>query len=951
MLSVPYPTAMTSSASTEEPDSRPSSVGRKRGFNQFAAADDNAVNIEDDSSDEDNQPREKRTRYSEGGAVDDHQLNSATESSPDIVIISDSPESAYSSQKDDSTDSSDNGHADAGSAIDPPLAWNTGVPVTIRTSFAERKPQSQLMATQVGVNPQTSASPEVDTAAVSSTASKTASTKQSLDGLNIGTVNAKTNSSEEIIDMRSNSERKKEFKRLSKVEKKLGKKLERERRILEEDARREAKRSIRRSKMLDQLPSSFGTRPKQKEAEEIIKCLPEDSKNLMPRLVAGTTLNFSEMGQTFKLPQKLHKDLPFVQLAKLSFRNPTHSFITAFLEENQSLIEVMDYKLLVRAFQEYLRLFYGHLPDRLLSIVCSNKHVVGPKAESACVKILDEARKDVLRKAELEKARAPQAEARKAEAEARRAEKESKKEESRKANAQLRGARRAAKESGKVEEEATEAENKTSPAESKNYEVSWQSESGNLWPDSSKDLPANLDMQSCEVVEKSQDPEPYPLERLLDTRHAHRVKSATADSTHKTFAELSDERQFMRSEEPDVEAMLGIAHTSDQGAAEQKPVYHPSELELIHHYHWSSEGSPIVYYCLTCAQTDHETSDCPSLTCASCGLHGIHFTDGCPKRQRCTRCHERGHQRSDCPEKLAATADESLCCDICKSSKHLESTCHFIWRSFKPGMLKTTKLVADIPIHCYSCGAAGHFGSECGIRHSPLHTEGYSWSIINWRRYVDPQSQNHALSAGKDYSLPLSTKGKKSFNIRGSAQNGAVMPQDDDENIPFIREKVTKPTRPNPRGKQQIKFEQSRQDNDSVPHHQFGHPLPDSRYHPSRAVRPAPQQQNYAEDRHEFPYRPRDDSTRHIRQRSFSPPPRFHDEGYQPRPEDNYYRMDDSFDGYRPYDRRSGGPKFPARVPEVRGNHNQGPARGGPAQGRFGSSKAPRGKRQRNQKD
>ena len=80
------------------------------------------------------------------------------------------------------------------------------------------------------------------------------------------------------------------------------------------------------------------------------------------------------------------KNLPVIPLAKLSFRNPTHGFVTAFLEENQSLLEVMDYKLLVRAFQEYLRLLYGHLPDRLISIVCSNKNVVGPKAETGCLR-------------------------------------------------------------------------------------------------------------------------------------------------------------------------------------------------------------------------------------------------------------------------------------------------------------------------------------------------------------------------------------------------------------------------------------------------------------------------------------------------------------------------------------------------------------------------------------
>ena len=333
----------------------------------------------------------------------------------------------------------------------------------------------------------------------------------------------------------------------------------------------------------------------------------------------------------------------------------------------------------------------------------------------------------------------------------------------------------------------------------------------------------------------------------------------------------------------------------------------------------------------------------------ACGLHGIHFTDGCPKGQRCTRCHERGHQRSDCPEKLAATAQESLCCDICKSSKHLESACHFLWRSFKPGMLKITKFVAEIPIHCYSCGATGHFGSECGIRQSPLHTEGYSWSISNWRRYVDPQSQNRALSAGKDFSLSISTKGKKSFNIRGSAQNGTFTPRDDDENTPFIREKVTKPMRPIPRGNQHIKFEQRREeDNDYGPRPYLGPPLPDSHYQTSRGVQSAPQQKTSAEDRHEFAYRPRDDSARHMRERSFSPPPRFHDERYPPRPGDNYHRMGDNFNRYRPYDRSTGSSNIPARALEVHGNHNLGPARGGPAQGGRGGSKAPRGKRQRN---
>ena len=91
----------------------------------------------------------------------------------------------------------------------------------------------------------------------------------------------------------------------------------------------------------------------------------------------------------------------------------------------------------------------------------------------------------------------------------------------------MREARRAAKEARTAveeartaEEEAREAENRTTSAESKKDKVSWQSESGTPWPDSSKDLPTNLDRQSYEMAEKLKGPEPYPLGRPLETRRA-----------------------------------------------------------------------------------------------------------------------------------------------------------------------------------------------------------------------------------------------------------------------------------------------------------------------------------------------------------------------------------------------------------------------------------------------
>jgi hypothetical protein len=857
---------MTSPASSGEPDSRTSSVGRKRGFNQFAAADDSVVAIEDDSSDEDNQPHEKRARYSGGEDVDDHQVNSTTESSPDIVVISDSPERAHSPQEEGSTASPEDVLMYRTGMADTPPTWNKGVPVTIRTSFAGRAPQLQLLSRKVGVDPQTSANPEVDTAAGSGSISKTTSTRPSLDDHEIKETAARNSSSEELSDT---------------------------------EPQKETKAERNQSGILAKLPSSFGPAAKQKEADQIIQSLPEPNRDLMPREVAKTALEFGEMGKTFKLPQKLHAHLFVVPLSKLCFRYPgSFSFVKWFLKGNRPLLGFMDYGLLVRAFREYLELLYGHLPKSLISIVASSNQVTGKKAELGCTRILNDAKK---------------AEARK----------------------------------------VARKEVKKAKAEMKNNVVLTQAESETPGPDSLTDLP-NLSRQPYEKAEKSQNPEAFSMGRILGTKRTQSqvTRSRQAEGERKTVDKSSDDSLVMHPQEPDSKAMSSIVDISNQVAAEPTPTNDDTiEVELMHRYRPFTEQHHFVRYCLTCAQTGHETLECPSMSCATCGVRGIHFTDVCPKTQRCTKCHERGHQKSECPEKLAATAHESLCCDICKSSKHLESTCHFIWRSFRTGMLKTTKFVVDIPIHCYSCGATGHFGSECGIRHSPLYTEGYSWSISNWRRYVDPQSHNRALSAGKDFSFLPSTRGKKSFNIRGSAQNGTVTPKDDDENIPFIREKVTKPQRPIPRGNQHIKFNQSHQeDNNYISYPQLGPPVPDSRYQPPRAVRPIPQQKAYAEDRHEFSHRPRDDSARNMRERSFSPPPRLHEERYPPRPGDNYYRMDESFDRYRPYDRGIGGSNIQTRALEVRENHNQGQARGGPAQGGRGGPGGPRGKRQRNRK-
>lgn len=396
----------------------------------------------------------------------------------------------------------------------------------------------------------------------------------------------------------------------------------------------------------------------------------------------------------------------------------------------------------------------------------------------------------------------------------------------------------------------------------------------------------------------------------------------------------------MYSQRPNQEDEVGAVHIPDQVGTEQKPTDDAIEVELVHRYHPSHDQYPLARYCLTCADTNHKTSECPLLTCATCGLRGIHFTDGCPKTQCCTKCHERGHQKSDCPEKLTANAHEDLRCGICNSGEHLDSACRFLWRSFRPGFLKTTRLVADIPIYCYCCGSRGHYGTECGIRRSPLYTDGYTWSKLNWMRYVDPKSSNQALSAVEDHDSPLYPKAKKNFSIRGRAQNWHDPSRDDDEDVPFIRERVNKDTHMVRKGFHHIKFDRARPDNDYVPR-DTEPPVPDSRQQPFRAAKSTQQQKPYKD-------RPRDDSARHIRERSFSPPPQFHEELYDPRPEENYYRPGYNAENYRPYERGVGDFSGQARTQRVHGKDNHEFKPGGLTQRVRPVPEGPRVKRQRN---
>jgi hypothetical protein len=216
------------------------------------------------------------------------------------------------------------------------------------------------------------------------------------------------------------------------------------------------------------------------------------------------------------------------------------------------------------------------------------------------------------------------------------------------------------------------------------------------------------------------------------------------------------------------------------------------QLSLQGKYFPSSTGTTTeTGYCLACSRVGHDCSNCPALSCQSCGES--HSTFRCPQRQRCSKCRERGHSRDLCPEKLGVPKSE-MSCDYCNSTEHLEAGCHQLWRSFDPTSDKI-RTVQNIIVDCYNCGGSSHFGPECGLHTGRgLLTGGVTWSKKNLSKYVDPTCDRRALSAGVDYTIPSKSK----FSIKGKANNPITFDDSsDDDAESFIRPKIQPPGRGN----------------------------------------------------------------------------------------------------------------------------------------------------------
>lgn len=189
-------------------------------------------------------------------------------------------------------------------------------------------------------------------------------------------------------------------------------------------------------------------------------------------------------------------------------------------------------------------------------------------------------------------------------------------------------------------------------------------------------------------------------------------------------------------------------------------------------------------HCLACNEDGHIAAFCPKLTCETCGVRGEHFTYACPQNIVCSKCREKGHRIENCKEKLDRSISDGVVCEICGSIKHIGDNCHLLWRSYNPDSTATKKMKVML-VDCYSCGALGHFGTECGLRGTRMPYGGQSWTAENRARYLEGAATGSKTTFTNNGGMA----------IRGMARNDPVtISESEDEG--FIRPKVVQPPAP-----------------------------------------------------------------------------------------------------------------------------------------------------------
>jgi protein AIR1/2 len=276
------------------------------------------------------------------------------------------------------------------------------------------------------------------------------------------------------------------------------------------------------------------------------------------------------------------------------------------------------------------------------------------------------------------------------------------------------------------------------------------------------------------------------VSRNIPSKNAGSTSRAT-DVTRPSPVIISSVSTSSKSSDEDID--MGSVSSTSRASASAFDARYDSVVEMTlqrKYFPGDSMGSSI-HRCLACGDSGHWHNDCAALNCSVCGEQGRHSDFTCPKNQPCSKCSQRGHTSSHCPEKLRATRTDMGACTICSDKNHLDLDCHFVWRSFAPRP-EDIRTVGSIPIHCYTCGATGHYGPECGLHSGRLLTGGYTWSRLNIAKYVDISSQARAVSAGVDYAPKKPPS--KDFSIKGKGKaSDPFTIEDSDGEEDFIRRK------------------------------------------------------------------------------------------------------------------------------------------------------------------
>lgn len=180
--------------------------------------------------------------------------------------------------------------------------------------------------------------------------------------------------------------------------------------------------------------------------------------------------------------------------------------------------------------------------------------------------------------------------------------------------------------------------------------------------------------------------------------------------------------------------------------------------------------------CLTCAHLGHMAEVCVNLTCTTCGIHGDHSSQHCPRKKRCPKCRELGHVVLECPYKLRNLAPSEIVCDLCQLNGHYEEDCELIWRtSGRPWEADLTN--KGVRLSCYECGRSGHLGNDCPNRRPGKPVGTSTWSLNSNGQFT------------------IKSQGEVTIKGRAQQQRPMMIDDSDDDQANFYRPRIPEPAR------------------------------------------------------------------------------------------------------------------------------------------------------------